>query len=132
MKLDSLVDKQLEVICSEYMQMYKIIHKSILRIGGSQSKIDISGIGTNERKVFAQVSFKVTKEKIEKLKIYDSPNTLLFYFGPEDKRFEDPSINYISIEEVFNTLTKYHCSSYYDIIQEMLLKPKKKSGVKSK
>ncbi len=125
MKLGSLVDKQLEVICSEYMQMYKIIHAPILKIGGSQSKIDISGIGNNERKVFAQVSFKVTKEKIEKLKIYDSPNSLLFYFGPEDGRFEDPSINYISIKEVFKTLTKYHSSSYYDMIREMLLKPKK-------
>ena len=125
MELDSLVDKQLEVICSEYMHMYKIIHASILKIGGSQSKIDISGIGTNERKVFAQVSFKVTKEKIEKLKIYDSPNSLLFYFGPEDGRFEDPSINYISIKEVFKTLTKYHSSSYYAMIREMLLKPKK-------
>jgi len=124
-KLDSLVDKQLEVICSEYLHMYKIIHASILKIGGSQSKIDISGIGTNERKVFAQVSFKVTNEKIEKLKIYDSPNSLLFYFGPEDGRFEDPSINYISIKEVFKTLTKYHSSSYYDMIREMLLKPKK-------
>ncbi len=51
--------------------------------------------------------------------------SLLFYFGPEDGRFEDPSINYISIKEVFNTLTKYHSSSYYAMIREMLLKPKK-------
>ncbi|GAG85134.1 unnamed protein product, partial [marine sediment metagenome] len=126
--LDSLVDKQLEVICSEYMQMYKIIHAPILKIGGSQSKIDISGIGTNKRKVFAQVSFKVTNEKIEKLKIYNSPNSLLFYFGPENGRFEDPSIKYISIKEVFKTLTKYNYSSYYDMIQEMLLKPPKKNN----
>ena len=126
-KLGSLVDKQLEVICSEYMQMYKIIHVPILKIGGSQSKIDVSGIGTNERKVFAQVSFEVTEEKIEKLKIYDSPNSLLFYFGPEAEasRFEGLSINFISIEEVFKTLMKYRCSSYYDMIREMLLKPKK-------
>ena len=134
-ELDSLVDKQLEVICSEYMQMYKIIHAPILKIGGSQSKIDISGIGTNERKVFAQVSFKVTEEKIEKLKIYGSPNSLLFYFGPEASRpeasrLEESSINYISIEEVFEALTKYRCSSYYDMIREMLLKPKKKVVLK--
>jgi len=125
---DSLVDKQLEVICSEYMQMFKIIHAPILKIGGSQSKIDISGIGTNGRKVFAQVSFKVTKDKIEKLKIYKSKNSLLFYFGPEKQEFEDTSINYISIQEVFKTLTKYPYSSYYDMIQEMLLKPPKKNN----
>ena len=127
MELGSLVDKQLEVICSEYMQMYKIIHAPILKVGGSQSKIDISGIGTNGRKVFAQVSFKVTKDKIEKLKVYDSPNSVLFYFGPEASRFEDPSINYVSIKAVFKTLTKYRDSYYYDMIREMLLKPKKKN-----
>jgi len=126
--VNSLVDKQLEVICSEYLQMYKIIHASILKIGGSQSKIDISGIGTHERKVFAQVSFKVTKDKIEKLKIYESPNSLLFYFGPEKEKskIEDTSITYITIEEVFDTFTQYPYSSYYDMIQEMLLKPPKK------
>lgn len=125
----SLVDKQLEVICSEYLQMYKIIHAPILKIGGSQSKIDISGIGTHGRKVFAQVSFKVNKDKIEKLKIYESPNSpnsLLFYFGPKEGIFEDTSITYITIDEVFDTFKKYPYSSYYDMIQEMLLKPPKK------
>lgn len=50
-----------------------------------------------------------------------------FYFGPEAEasRFEEPSINYVSIEEVFKTLMKYPYSSYYDMIREMLLNPRK-------
>lgn len=50
-------------------------------IGGSQSKIDISGIGLQGKRIFAQVSNKINKKKIENLKAFKSEDSLLIYFG---------------------------------------------------
>jgi len=127
MEVSSLLPQHLEILCSEYLQMFKIIHVPTLKIGGSQSKIDISGIGLQGRRIFVQVSNKINKHKIDNLKAFKSEDSLLIYFGPElelKNWLNDCDIEFITIEKVFETLTQYSYSSYYLMIKEMLLMKK--------
>ena len=124
-KVSSLTSEQLELICSEYLKILKVINAPLLKVGGSQPKIDISGIGIDGKRVYAQVSFKEGKKEIEKkielLKAFESEDSILIYFGPKNSSEDFKVITYISIEEVFETLTKYPFSICYLMIQEMLL-----------
>ena len=123
--MSSLTSEQLELICSEYLKILKVINAPLLKVGGSQPKIDISGIGIDGKRVYAQVSFKEGKKEIEKkielLKAFESEDSILIYFGPKNSSEDFKVITYISIEEVFETLTKYQFSICYLMIQEMLL-----------
>jgi len=124
-KVSSLTSEQLELICSEYLKILKVINAPLLKVGGSQPKIDISGIGIEGKRVYAQVSFKESKKeienKIELLKAFESEDSILIYFGPKKLSEDFERITYIAIEKVFETLTKYPFSTYYLMIQEMLL-----------
>ncbi len=124
-EVSSLTFEQLELICSEYLRIHKVINAPLLKVGGSQPKIDISGIGIDNKKVYAQVSFKESKKEIEKkvelLKAFESKDSILIYFGPKNSSVNFKDIIYISIEDVFETLTKYPFSTCYLMIQEMLL-----------
>lgn len=125
LKVSSLTPEQLELICSEYLKMFKIINAPLLKVGGSQSKIDISGLGLEGKKVYAQVSFKDSKSEIENkidlLKSFEFEDSILIYFGPKAINKIFKGVTYIAIKDVFETLTKYPFSTYYLMIQEMLL-----------
>lgn len=124
-EVSSLTPEQLELICSEYLKMFKVINSPLLRVGGSQPKIDISGIGIEGKRVYAQVSYKDIKreirKKIDSLKSFESEDSILIYFGPKIMKEIFEGVTYIAIEDVFETLIKYSFSTYYLMIQEMLL-----------
>jgi len=124
-KVSSLTTEQLELICSEYLKIFKVINSPLLKVGGSQPKIDISGIGIEGKRVYAQVSYKDSKReiknKIDLLKTFESEDSILIYFGPKTMSEIFEGVTYIAIEDVFETLTKYPFSTCNLMIQEMLL-----------
>lgn len=105
--------------------MFKVINSPLLRVGGSQPKIDIYGIGIEGKRVYAQVSYKDSKReiknKIDLLKSFESEDSILIYFGPKTMSEIFEGVTYIAIEDVFETLTKYPFSTCNLMIQEMLL-----------
>jgi len=98
-------------------------------IGGSMKDIDIAGLDSNGRYIFAQVSqAKDTRieEKIERLRRVGDKESSLIYFGPKDTRqrskYEKEGIRYVDIEEVFK-----ESSSHRELksLVELFLSPSK-------
>ena len=114
-EVKSLAPSQLEVLCEEYLRVENRKMKDLPRlkmllapIGGSMKDIDIAGLDSNGRYIFAQVSqAKDTRieEKIERLRRVGDKESSLIYFGPKDTRqrskYEKEGIRYVDIEEVF-------------------------------
>jgi hypothetical protein len=112
-EVKSLAPSQLEVLCEEYLRVENRKMKDLPRlkmllapIGGSMKDIDIAGLDSNGRYIFAQVSqAKDTRieEKIERLRRMGDKESSLIYFGPKKtrQRSEKEGIRYVAIEEVF-------------------------------
>lgn len=122
--VESLHPSQLEVLCYEYLRMKEILDKLLMPIGRTLQDIDIFGINRQGRNVLAQVTHSTDSEeiseKIKKLKQYKSKGPILIFFGPESQEMHDEDVRYISIKEVFDSLTSNHKSAYYRMVSEML------------
>jgi len=123
-EVTSLTSGELEVICSEYLKVFGVIIAPLLKVGGTQPKIDIAGIGIEGKNVYAQVSFTDNKKKIENkidlLQSFESEDSILIYFGPKAMNEIFEGITYIAIEDVFATFMMYPFSTHYLMIQEMI------------
>jgi hypothetical protein len=115
-EVKSLAPSQLEVLCEEYLRVENRKMKDLPRlkmllapIGGSMKDIDIAGLDSNGRYIFAQVSQakdkRVEEEKIERLRRVGDKESSLIYFGPKKTRQrsknKEEGIRYVDIEEVF-------------------------------
>jgi len=136
-EVDSLAPSQLEVLCEEYVRVENRKMKDLPRlkmllapIGGSMKDIDIAGLDSNGRYIFAQVSqvkdTRVEEEKIERLRRMGDKESSLIYFGPKKTRqrskYEKEGIRYVAIEEVFK-----ESSSHRELksLIELFLSPSK-------
>jgi hypothetical protein len=102
------------MLCEEYLRVENRKMKDLPKlnmllapIGGSMKDIDIAGLVSNGRYIFAQASQAedTRVEKIERLRRVSDKESSLIYFGPEDTRqrskYEKEGIRYVDIEEVF-------------------------------
>jgi hypothetical protein len=136
-EVESLAPSQLEVLCEEYLRVENRKMKGLPRlkmllapIGGSMKDIDIAGLDSNGRYIFAQVSQakdeRVEEEKIERLRRVGDKESSLIYFGPKDTRqrskYEKEGIRYVDIDEVFK-----ESSSHRELksLIELFLSPSK-------
>jgi len=136
-KVESLAPSQLEVLCEEYLRVENRKMKGLPRlkmllapIGGSMKDIDIAGLDSNGRYIFAQVSQakdeRVEEEKIERLRRVGDKESSLIYFGPKKTRQrsknKEEGIRYVDIEEVFE-----ESSSHRELksLIELFLSPSK-------
>jgi hypothetical protein len=136
-KVESLAPSQLEVLCEEYLRVENRKMKDLPRlkmllapIGGSMKDIDIAGLDSNGRYIFAQVSqvkdTTVEEEKIERLRRMGDKESSLIYFGPKKTRQrsknKEEGIRYVDIEEVFK-----ESSSHRELksLIELFLSPSK-------
>jgi len=136
-KVESLAPSQLEVLCEEYLRVENRKMKDLPRlkmllapIGGSMKDIDIAGLDSNGRYIFAQVSqvkdTRVEEEKIERLRRMGDKESSLIYFGPKKTRQrsknKEGGIRYVDIEEVFE-----ESSSHRELksLIELFLSPSK-------
>ena len=136
-KVESLAPSQLEVLCEEYLRVENRKMKGLPRlkmllapIGGSMKDIDIAGLDSNGRYIFAQVSQakdeRVEEEKIERLRRVGDKESSLIYFGPKKTRQrsknKEGGIRYVDIEEVFE-----ESSSHRELksLIELFLSPSK-------
>ena len=98
----------------------------MLPIGRGLPDIDIFGLDNLGENVIAQITqsknYKKVKEKSEKLIEYDSSGTRLYFFGPASCKFESPIIQYISIENVFDTLAYNKVEMIYPLLLKRMLK----------
>jgi len=80
----------------------------LLPIGRGLPDVDIYGIGERGENVIAQVTHSSNRrtiaDKIRRLKEYQSDGTTLVFFGPKACRVNDPVVQYIAIENVFDSL----------------------------
>lgn len=138
--VNSLAPSQLEVLCYEFLRSAKTPTKMkldflLMPIGRTLKDIDIVGVTMEGKKLFAQIThgssnLKEMEEKINALRKYESPNTVLIFFGPEklyekileksELKSEIEPIEYTPIEGVFKLLTSNENSSTYRMIQKML------------
>jgi len=114
-EVKSLAPSQLEVLCEEYLRVENRKMKDLPRlkmllapIGGSMKDIDIAGLDSNGRYIFAQVSqAKDTRieEKVERLKMLTYKGASRIYFGPKSalRKFikRKDRIKSVDIDEVF-------------------------------
>jgi hypothetical protein len=118
----SLSPSQIEVLCYEYLLREGIIDGLLLPIGRSLPHIDIFGISKSKVNIIAQVTFSnnpnVILSKMDLLKTYSAKKTKLIFFGRKDMIISEESVEYISIETVFNSLKKEAFSNY--LIERML------------
>jgi hypothetical protein len=135
-KVKSLAPSQLEVLCEEYLRVENRKMKDLPRlkmllapIGGSMKDVDIAGLDSNGRYIFAQVSQakdERVKEKVERLRRIGDKESSLIYFGPKDtrqrSRHEKEGIRYVDIEDVFK-----ESSSHRELksLIELFLSPSK-------
>jgi hypothetical protein len=91
----SLFDSEQETICAEYLRNslitqpgFPILKHLLLPIGRTMKDVDIYGVSSENKLVFAQVTFKnkeAAKQKLEKLKTYnDATSSLVFFCDCED------------------------------------------------
>jgi len=133
----SMAPSQLEVLCEEYLRVENRKMKDLPRlkmllapIGGSMKDVDIAGLDSNGRYIFAQVSqaedTRVEEEKIDRLRRVGDKESSLIYFGPKKARqrskYEKEGIRYVDIEEVFK-----ESSSHRELksLIELFLSPSK-------
>lgn len=120
--VDNLAPSQLEVICYEYLRSNQLLDALVLPIGRSLPDIDIYGIDKGGHKILAQVTHgRVITKKLAQLKRFQNPNAKLIFFGPKASRFEDPLVQFISIEQVFASFWEADVNSiHHRLIEEML------------
>lgn len=125
--VQSLVPRQLEVLCDEYLRHQKLLSALLLPIGGTLIGIDILGLNDNGETVVAQVTHSTNSntitEKLKNLRAYRTKNpTTYFFFGPKSCTIkDDPVVKYISIEHVFHTFHDEGTSRVYkDMLNKML------------
>lgn len=127
-EVQSLAPSQLEVICYEYLRMKGIIEALLLPIGRNLKDVDILGINSNGEKIWAQVTYNKNSaeilSKIERLKNYGSKDSQLIFFGTKSQielqKLIDNNVNYISVEDVFESLASNRNSVYHKMICSML------------
>jgi len=132
-----LTDKQLEVLCSEYLRRFPKsspeVDYLLDSVGGKTKDVDIIG-GSNNIRSLSQVSFTKNKGKIKKKikRLWDfvendkdpkgaSKEIVLNYFGPKEgeeklseKFLKNRDVKYIPIEKVFEEMEGT------EIVEEML------------
>lgn len=119
----SLDPNQLEVICYEFLRMRGVLKALLLPIGRGTMDIDIYGIGQNDERVLAQVTHSTNlntiQDKLIRLKEYKSKKSRLIFFAPDVTKFNDPDVQFISVEQVFSILSEKK-SVYHSMISKML------------
>lgn len=120
--VQSLHPSQLEIICSEYLRMEKVLRAQDMLIGKSMQDVDIYGIGERGKTIIAQVTNSIKQHDVEKklkiLKTYHEKDAILIFFGPEACRIDDPMVQYIANEDVFAALDNH--STYHRLLKKML------------
>ena len=119
--LASLHPSQLEILCYEYLRVKGLISLLLLPIGRSLQAIDIYGLDKNGNKVYAQVTYSPAKDKkIKALVKFSGEGLKPILFEPGSKIRLIESIQFISIEKVFEYFWKSDNPLYRKLIGEML------------
>jgi hypothetical protein len=124
--VESLAPQQLEVLCYEYLRWKGQLTGLILPIGRTLIDVDIIGLGTDGKRLYAQVTAQKnpnqTSAKIEKLLIFHKEDTKCIYFCPKEAHMEglEDNVEFISIETVFSEMISEPVSDQYRIVATML------------
>ncbi|USZ70513.1 hypothetical protein [Natronosalvus halobius] len=107
-EVGSLSSEQLEVACNEFLRVQFEGYFPTLPVGRTLRDVDIVG-GTASERILAQVTQESDtnklESKIQRLRNYADENARLVLFGPaEYEPKTKDSIDYIAVEEVFDTL----------------------------
>jgi len=99
---DFLDASQLEIMCYEWLRTNNHLEFLTLPIGRTLMSIDIAGIDSNSKKVFAQVTFHSDGAawKVKSLKDASEPNDVLFFFCKGETQLKD-EIQFVDINDVF-------------------------------
>ena len=104
----SLDPSQLEVICYEWLRSQDLLSRLILPIGRGMVDIDIFGIDSHSRRVYAQVthatSLAKNTTKLKRLLCHASETDRLYYFCPSTVSIDDSRVTVVTIEDVFAKL----------------------------
>jgi hypothetical protein len=112
--LKNLSPAQLEVLCSEYLRSGKHgnlpqIGSFLLPVGRTLKDIDIAGITETGEIVYSQVTYKnidQSKEKLDKLKKYQSNDSHLIFFCDVTEPQQDGCVSVYPIDMVFEEYCK--------------------------
>ena len=122
----SLAPSQLEVICYEFLCVTNVLRALLLPIGRSLPDIDIYGINHLNECIIAQVTQSSNPKEIQRkkkiLEEYQSLDTQLYFFGPDQYEFSHPTVKYHSIQDVFKFLTSDKVDPIYSVMIQRMLK----------
>jgi len=122
-QVSSLHPSQLEVLCYEYMRWRGDIEVLLLPIGRNMLDVDIVGIGPSGT-TLAQVTHttepKAISDKVRRLNSYGAADGRLLFFGPASAESVPSSVEFVSIEEVFQALQEHGSAAHRQMINRML------------
>jgi hypothetical protein len=115
---EMLSTSQQELGCSEFLRLEEIsqfglprLQALILPFGGTLKDVDIIGIATDTKKIFAQVTFfdfNSARTKLDKLRKFVDPSSAhIILFCKCDTHFKQDDIHIFPVNEVFNALKRH-------------------------
>jgi hypothetical protein len=122
-QVSSLHPSQLEVLCYEYMRWRGDIGALLLPIGRNMLDVDIVGVGPNGT-TLGQVTHstepKAILDKLRRLESYGDPDGRLLFFGPASAEAGPSSVEFISIEQAFQSLRERGSAAQQEMLKRML------------
>jgi hypothetical protein len=122
--VSSLHPSQLEVLCYEYMRWRGDIGALLLPIGRNMLDVDIVGVGTNGATTLAQVTHstepKAVSDKLQRLESYGDPAGRLLFFGPASAEAGSSSVEFVGIEQAFQSLREHGSAAQQKMLRRML------------
>lgn len=112
MCLSDLSPSQQEILCSEFLRLPEArqlglptLAHLLLPVGRTMKDIDIYGLASDGKRVFAQVTFssdeQVLSKKMERLRKYQTPEAHVVLFCNADTTVVEYGVTIASIESVF-------------------------------
>lgn len=121
--VSSLHPSQLEVLCYEYLRWRGEVGALLLPIGRNMLDVDIVGVGPIGT-VLAQVTHgtepKAVRDKLRRLESYGANDGRLFFFGPATVRAALKGVEFVGIEEAFQTLEEHGSTAQREMLERML------------
>jgi len=115
-RLETLAPTQQEIMCSEFLRLPIVVQNGLpqlahllLPVGRTMKDVDIVGIATDGKPLFAQVTFynlSQSSEKLGRLRSYGSAGAHLILFCNHDQCQIVNGVAVYSIQKVFDALRK--------------------------
>jgi hypothetical protein len=122
-EVSSLHPNQLEVLCHEYMRWRGDIDVLLLPIGRNMMDVDIVGLGpkgTTLAQVTHSTDPKAISDKLRRLENYGTTYGPLLFFGPASAQERSDSVEFVSIEEAFQSLQERGNAAQQQMLRLML------------